>query len=85
MFETRKEPTDEEKRAVFKWLGEQCIHLGSPAVKAAAIEICRVHQEQIRGLQGEELEKQVDTLWLGYVSEAKAAIWAVIRSASPKE
>lgn len=62
------------------WLASQCTDMGSSVVQAGAKAICRRHQEEIRGLEGAELEKMVETLWLGYVSEARMAMWAMLRA-----
>ncbi len=79
-----REPTKEELIVVFDWLGKQCAGLDSPVVQSAARKICERHQSEIRGLEGAELALKVNSLWLGYVSEAKAAIWAVIHTILPE-
>lgn len=63
-----------------EWLGRECSNMGSSVVQAGAREICRRHQEEIRGLRGDELEKMVEGLWLGYVGEARLALWAMLRA-----
>lgn len=77
------DPPAEEINRVFEWLGRHCADLDSPIVEAGALEICRQHQREIYGVEGDELDDHVKRLWRSYVSETRAAIWAMIRTASP--
>ena len=65
----------------FAWLKLQCLDYGTPMIESAAREIARRHQSEIRGLSGTELDDMVERVWLGYASEAKAALWAMIHYA----